>query len=436
MEEKKIRMSLSTFLLIMAIVIILVTGMFIYILESREKVELDLESEIGQELYRYMDVIREDFYNEDIAEFDDIKNAPKEYLAYVVAENIMYNVGDSATFEDFNAELIDIFGERANGLLNNEKIEELVGFAVKNDDGTYHFGGLDGSETIADCSHIKSIEKKDNVFYVELYEFIEKWKYMSTDLEDGDEDTLYVYDKASNLINTFKTIFSIEPVGNQGDCYEKRIYYDETGNQIEQDSIDEYIINRYDGKLSVRYLELEYDEKIGKFYLLRNRLENPEVTDETISDIFELAWMVFKDPSNIFETSKNIANYIGGSHIFNIDGQDIEYHNIVGSVFPSPFNYSYYVNDIVASSYENLSDSTENNIMIFNNSYYMRDNIEGKGIALGGIDEIEKLNETNKKVICLVKLHTEDGERYECDFELVKDHDKWKVEKFELTLID
>jgi len=143
--------------------------------ETNEKIELN--STYGKKISDYIYNIwaEPEVYKDCIAEFDDIRYASKDYLAVCAAFDTWSkqsgNNSVKATFDDFNNSLVDIFGENADGLLTKENIEN-VPFVLKNDDGlTYRFSAIEASETSKVYYSLKSIERKDNAFYVELYEY-------------------------------------------------------------------------------------------------------------------------------------------------------------------------------------------------------------------------------------------------------------------------
>ncbi len=315
MEEKKekkgIKISFSTFFLILAIIIIFIMSYFIYKFYSEKMMENDkvanlnskvsnlentieilqgknngiantltndnsiknkeiisIDSSFGKNVNEYLTNIwvAPEVYKNCIAEFQDVKNASKEYLAACASFGVMHEVSNDiynakVRFEEFNNVIVKLFGDNANGLLKESDIEN-VPFVEKNSDNTYHFSGFCGSEGSSTDYSIKDIQKEDDLFYVDLYEYETETDQLVADLVEGQETFESVYDRNYNLI----TKITIKVTENN---YCKM--YDEKGNEI--DSIKKLLVTEYKDKLSVRQIELKYIEDNNFFIMLNNKLK-------------------------------------------------------------------------------------------------------------------------------------------------------------------
>ena len=297
--------SLTTIVLIFALIVIVFMGLLIYRIgneknseaekvkkleeqvknltiedssdeESKEKnnsgqiENIEIDSKLGKEISEYLsDVwVGPVVYKNCMAEFEDIKSAPKDYLAACASFKSMSSVGEDiynakTSFSEFNDTLVELFGDEADGLISDSDIEKVF-FVVKNSDGTYHFSGFDGSEISDTIYIISKIEKQGSIFTVTQYEYEVQLDEMTVDLTDGQSTQKHIYDRNRNLIvNT--TIKAIQD-GNITSYKE----YDEDGKEI--DSIDDLLLSKYADKLSVRIIKLEYDSSDNSFRMVSNEL--------------------------------------------------------------------------------------------------------------------------------------------------------------------
>ena len=236
---------------------------------SKEKIDLD--STYGKAITDYIKSIwvGPEAYPDCIAEFSNIKSAPKDYLAVCASFKTMSKIGEDiynakSKFNEFNNSLIELFGNEADGLITTVDIEKVF-FVVKNNDGTYHFSGFDGSEISGTDYIISKIEKQDNLFYVTQYEYKYKLDEMPLDLKNGQSTYRHVYDRNEKLIlNT--TITAVQN-GNTTSYKE----YDEDGKEIS--SIQDLLLSKYSNKLSVRSIKLEYNKTSNLFKMVSNELK-------------------------------------------------------------------------------------------------------------------------------------------------------------------
>ena len=224
--------------------------------------EVKVNSQYGEYISSYINKIwlGLEIYDDNIAEFQNIKSAPTDYLATCA----VFNLDDSMhTLNDFNDSLIKLFGKEADGLIQESDIENV--FSVeKNEDGTYYRWGFCGSETSFNDYVINKISKQNNIFTVSLLEYKTILDNMTLDLEEGESTQCHIYDKKDNLILT--TTIKAEKDGDTMTYIE----YDENGNEI--DSVEHLLLTKYIDKLSVRNIQLEHDSSDFSFIMVSNEL--------------------------------------------------------------------------------------------------------------------------------------------------------------------
>ena len=173
-ENKKI--NLSNFLLLLAIIVIVIMGVCIFVLYknidslnetvrkfdennfSSETKKIDyneIENEETDGDIMYVDSVQQEKisdyianvwlngeeYKENMPEFQNIKDAPKDYLAACAALGVLKEINnyytDIAQFGDFNDAWIKLFGKDADGLLVESDIENTFLVESKNSNNTY-----------------------------------------------------------------------------------------------------------------------------------------------------------------------------------------------------------------------------------------------------------------------------------------------------------
>lgn len=270
--KEKLKSNLSTILLMLSLFVILYMGGIIYrlynenVLETQSSIEdVKIDSDYGDSISYYLTKtwLGLELYKENMPEFQDIKSAPKDYLANCAAWGIM-ETGRKTEFSDFNNSLINLFGPEADNLIKKSDLENVF-FVVENSDGTYDFAGFGGSETHFNDYIINKIEKEDNIFTVTLYEYKSILDDMTLDLEAGESTHERVYDKKDNLILTT----TIKAIQNGNITSYKQ--YDEDGIEIE--SLQHLLLTKYEDRLSVRTITLQYNSEINSFIMLNNKLE-------------------------------------------------------------------------------------------------------------------------------------------------------------------
>ena len=271
--KEKLKFNASTILLILCLIIILCMGVVICKLYNTKIIEMKtssaedvrVNSEYGEAISYYLTKtwLGLELYKDNMAEFQDIKSAPKDYLAYCAAWGIMED-NSKTEFSDFNQSLINIFGSKADNLIEKSDIAN-VGFVAETPDGTYEFSGFCGSETASNDYIIDKIKKENNIFTVTLYEYNSIIDDLTLDLENGDSTQRHIYDKKDNLILST----TIKCVEDDNTTYFKE--YDENGNEI--GSLQHLLLTEYENKLSIRTITLEYNSDNFSFIMLNNKLE-------------------------------------------------------------------------------------------------------------------------------------------------------------------
>ena len=236
--------------------------------DNNKKEVISINSKDGKNIEKYLKYVWIEEYKDCMAEFQDIKSAPIDYLGYCASVSLMreYN-GDeifnaNKKFSDFNDMVVKLFGENANGLLQEKDLDKVF-FVEKNNNGTYNFEGYGYSEQTGSIYNIKSIEKENNIFYVDLYEYKYEYGKVLAELENGESTFEKIYDKNNNLILNLN-IKNIENITPYQEYYEDKII----------NSLYDFLLENYKDKLSVRNITLEYNENSDSFIMLNNKLEN------------------------------------------------------------------------------------------------------------------------------------------------------------------
>ena len=325
--DKKIKISLSTIIIIVAFIIICILAVLLFISnknnkenddkeknnnttsaisESSNNVEneeknninntnkeedeenkkriIDVNSPEGIYIFKYLHKVWmwPEIYEENMPEFDNIKEATKDYLtacAYVSVDT--RDQGDNIyeyklPLKRFNDSLVKLFGEDADGLINDADFDDKF-YVAKNSDGTYHINGFDGSEISSSHFMVDNIENIDDKYYVTLLEYKSKADAISIDLEEGQEYHEYFYDKEDNLFLTTTNkmekgeIITLDENGNKIDMKNDYEFDNSDGSLIRFKN--DYLLANYKDKLSVRKLDIVYNKNTLSFNLLNNKLK-------------------------------------------------------------------------------------------------------------------------------------------------------------------
>ncbi len=233
-----------------------------------EKIEeVSLASEYGAAVENCLRNTRHgvEVYSDCMAEFDDVNDAPKDYLAVCTSSRAWHNDASEdiyqakVPFSDFNKALVELFGDEANGLIEESDLESVF-YVDKNEDGTYHFNGWGPSDTFYATCFIKDITKQGNDLKAEVVEYKVEYSESSYDMEPGKDYDLTIYDMNSNEIT--KLVYRLDSESGMFATY------DAEGNAIE--SLDDYLLNTFPDKVSIRTIEYKYDPEDGTAIMLRN----------------------------------------------------------------------------------------------------------------------------------------------------------------------
>lgn len=262
---------------------------FIWESENVKGESIELDSNLGKQVSDYFTKAYADpgALYEQILEFNNIENAPKEYLnACVISQtleelyenSLINNETPSISYEDYNKTLISLFGENANNLIEPNYLDQV--FTEKDENGRYELYGYCGPETNYFVNSIKSIEKRGDILYVEMYEYRTDWGENSSNvldmllgskpLEECYDYEEYIYNRSGEVITKIKNKFLLEE--SQKSEWNSPIFeeYYEDGTKVCES--DKTLFEKYSDKLSIRGLELKYNEKDNSLYLLRNKL--------------------------------------------------------------------------------------------------------------------------------------------------------------------
>ena len=307
-KNKEIRINLSTCLLLVVIVIIItiVISFLVFNRMQLNKKDLSLynsveissvenlnnyntkeqtnESYVGinqdsnEQIKQYsleelVDVIyAQDFYKDVIDEFDSIEKTTQDYLFGVANKSLLLNRKDkdamNLKYEDFNDELIRIFGEKADGLLKKENISKYE-YDYNEDTDTYSIIGRDGAENDIRAFIIANTSEEENSYSVTIYEYI--WKSVDSN------GNLEFIDGASNIWICGldgKTLLDFNVKQEEGfdGEYKYTTYniYDSENNLI--DNLKDYLMEHVDRLKDKRTINIEYDKESDRYIVISNKI--------------------------------------------------------------------------------------------------------------------------------------------------------------------
>lgn len=307
MEENKRKVSLAGLFLILAIIVIIAMGCYIVTLlneqKEREKQLAELNIQLSQtqaeteklqeKINGVKDVLVDEkhdkekilnFINKvwtlttsggalqmDMEEFSNIKEASQDYLVSCAVGGIEIDTDNrNVSFDGFNSILVKYFGEEANELLLKSSIEK--GEFEKNNDGTYILDAHCGDEYNGHSYIIDSVEENGKIIKVKVYEY--KTYSEAVNLSENEECLEYIYDMKGNTITTNTVKCQLDGDAPIKGSYHCVTYNNNDGKYITSEkSLDDYLLENYKNKLSVRNFELQYNEETNSYIMLSNNLE-------------------------------------------------------------------------------------------------------------------------------------------------------------------
>lgn len=212
------------------------------------------------------------FCNNAIDEFDSIEDATQEYLFAVATNSLVYNRKDkdlyNLKYEDFNYELVRIFGEKADKLLKKENIYDSE-FDYDADTGIYSIIGRGLAENDIKSFIITDVKQNENNYNVTIYEYI--WKAVD-DLGHliyiNDATNVWICGRDEEKLIEFEAK-NEEYIDDDGRYYVNNIY-DENGNLIED--MEEYLKQHSNLLKDKRVINVEYDEEKDKYIVISNKI--------------------------------------------------------------------------------------------------------------------------------------------------------------------
>ncbi len=154
-------------LTIISILLIIFIGMFIY---KINKNKIDVTASEVENIEEYISNIYmwKEITNEALPKFDDINNAPELWLWEVVKKNLEeYEL----TYEQINGKAKEIFGENLSKAFPIQGTEYII---YDNYKEKYYVTGI-GLDAEDDSFLINKIQKKNDIYKVEIIEYIEDY---------------------------------------------------------------------------------------------------------------------------------------------------------------------------------------------------------------------------------------------------------------------
>jgi len=213
-----------------------------------------------------------------IPDFDDVRSLDSKYISMALWNNLdsYYGVGVQDCYslkidtKYLNELMVKLFGERANGLIDNADFE--LGFPFeKNEDGkTYHWGGFDGPEGGGINYIIDSVSKNGNKYSVKLLNY--KWQSDHNNPEVDMTKSEYQYEERFyDLKGTLITSITVTVIKGDDITPGSIRCFDRNGNEltIKDGDTFSYIEEKYKNKFTSQELELEFDK--DHFILLSSK---------------------------------------------------------------------------------------------------------------------------------------------------------------------
>lgn len=237
--------------------------------EKEKSEEKDVKEYSIEELVNV--IYSDNFYSKAIEEFDSIEQASQDYLFAVAFQSLLTRNtkdSDNLKYEDFNDELVRVFGNKADKLLEKEKIaEDELYYNAETD--TFSIIGRGLSENNVKSFIITDIKEDNNKYAITIYEYI--WKSV-----DNNGNLEYI-DGASNVwicgLDGKKLLdFTVkEEEGFDGTySYITHNIYDSKNNLV--DNMSDYLKEHVDSLKDKRIINVEYDTENNKYIVISNKI--------------------------------------------------------------------------------------------------------------------------------------------------------------------
>lgn len=213
-----------------------------------------------------------DFYNKAIDEFDSIKSASQEYLFGVATNSLVRNRDDkdvyNLRYEDFNEELVRIFGKEADQLLKKEYISTDE-FDYDPETGIYSIIGRGLAESDIKTFLISDISQNENDYAVTIYEYI--WKSVDSNgwlTPSFDAKNIDIYSVDGERLIRFDVKKETEFDGQYEYIITK--LYDSENNLVEDEH--QYLKEHLNILKDKRVINVKYDEEEGRYIVVSNKI--------------------------------------------------------------------------------------------------------------------------------------------------------------------
>ena len=240
--------------------------------ENTETKQLYVNTPEYTYILKFVAGLTSDIYGPElIPDFDDVRKLDSKYLSLMAWSHMNSGYLNGNIYElqikrsYLNTVLVKVFGDRANGIIDNSSFKVEFPFELNEDGETYHWSGFDGPEGSGKGFIIDSIIQNGSKYSVKLLEY--KYEF------DWEEDSKEYDVKYSDLKNNVILTVHEKNIYDDNNEYVETKYYDKNNNEIkfeEEIVYDEnenylytnrsYLKDKLKDKLTVQELELEFDK--------------------------------------------------------------------------------------------------------------------------------------------------------------------------------
>lgn len=216
-------------------------------------------------------IYAQNYFENAIEEFTSIEKASQEYLSAVAMNSLCYNVKNedlyNLKYEDFNNELVGIFGEKADRLLKKEYIsKEKYDYDPNTETYSINAGCL--AENDIKSHIISNIEEIGRDYKVTTYEYI--WKAVDSNglMTAWDAKNIDIYSLDGDRLVRFDIKEETEVDGEYEYITSK--LYDSENNFVEDEH--QYLKEHLNILKDKREIYIKYDETNDRYIIDSNKI--------------------------------------------------------------------------------------------------------------------------------------------------------------------
>ena len=230
----------------------------------------DVNEDEKKKVEEYIKRIYLNFQGEDaLPVFSNIRDVSKDYIECVtylnldLVENItseeLYTYERAYSYNELNNVLVKLFGKNGHNLF---PVASDSSYFLKDTDG-YHKLGMGGSEIVSNEFILDSVQKgSDGKYYAYIYDYI---IYIPDAINLVENSKLKILNVDRNSVAEYRLSLKEE------ETLTTYTWFDLDGNEVSNEDYAEFVKSNPD-KFVKREIVLEYDEKLGLYYMTSNSL--------------------------------------------------------------------------------------------------------------------------------------------------------------------